>query len=415
MSVRFSSYQIHQQGLNALLDVQKAVSITQQQISTGRQVLTPGDDPVAASRILALTQELELNALYNNNADNLQNKMERADVALSNIADLLQRAQEIVIQSGDGALNAEQRGYLATEMEGLIESMATSMNSRDGNGNFIFAGLQVKEQPFTKSGDGRYGYHGDEGQRTIQLGAGSFVKANESGKKLFVEIPSSTLTAEAHASSRNQSEPPAAITTPQILDQEEFDAFFPENAVIEFRPLDEVSPAAPTFNIKQVSDGRIIASNVPYRSGELIEFNGMGLRISGTPVEGDTFMVSSTDKKGLLTTLEEFSINLRSLSDSGADRDKLSEEVANALGNLENAQTVILEGQSSVGARLNLIDNVRNSNADIRLATQESLSELQDLDFAAAVSKLTQETFILEAAQASFARVSGLSLFNYIG
>ncbi len=414
MSVRFSSYQIHQQGLNALLDVQKAVTKTQQQISTGRQVLTPGDDPVASSRILALTQELELNALYNNNADNLQNKMERADVAISNIADLLQRAQELVIQSGDGALNAEQRGYLATEMEGLIESMATSMNSRDGNGNFIFAGLQVKEQPFTKSGDGRYGYHGDEGQRTIQLGAGSFVKANESGKKLFVEIPSSTLTAESHASARNTAEPPAAVTTPLIMNQEEFDEFYPQNAVIEFRPLDEVSPAAPTFTIKQVSDGRVIAANVPYSSGGLIEFKGMGLRISGTPAVGDTFMVSSTDKKGLLTTLEEFSMNLRSLSDSGLDREKLSEEVGKTLGNLENAQTVILEGQSSVGARLNLIDNVRNSNEDIRLATQESLSELQDLDFAEAVSKLTQETFILEAAQASFARVSGLSLFNYI-
>ena len=50
----------------------------------------------------------------------------------------------------------------------------------------------------------------------------------------------------------------------------------------------------------------------------------------------------------------------------------------------------------------------------MRLATQASLSTLQDLDFAAAVSRLSQETFILEAAQASFARVSGLTLFNYL-
>jgi flagellar hook-associated protein 3 FlgL len=414
MSVRFSSYQIYKQGLNSLLDVQNAVSKTQQQISTGKRVLTPGDDPVASTRILALTQELKLNALYNNNANNLQNKLERADVALSNVSDLLQRAQELVIQAGDGALNAEQRGFIATEMEGIVESMATSMNSRDGNGNFIFAGLQVNRQPFVKAGDGRYEYRGDEGQRTIQLGAGSFVRANESGRKLFMEIPSSTLTAEARANPRNSAVPPAVVSTPLVLDQEQFDTFYPEDAVIEFRPLDEFSPAAPTFTIKQVSDGRIIAKNVPYKSGELIEFAGMGVRVSGNPAPGDTFMISSTDKKGLLTTLEEFSTQLRTLTDSASDRSTLGVQVDNTLANLENAQTVLLEGQSAVGSRLNLIENVRNSNEDIRLATQESLSELQDLDFAEAVSRLSQESFILEAAQASFARVSGLTLFNYI-
>ncbi len=413
MPVRFSSSQIYKQGLNSMLDVQSTVTKTQQQISTGKKVLTPGDDPVASTRILALSQELKLNALYNNNANNLQNKMERADVALSNISDLLQRAQELVIQAGDGAINAEQRGFIATEMEGIVESMATTMNSRDGNGNFIFAGLQVNKQPFVKGGDGRYLYQGDEGQRTIQLGAASFVSANESGRKLFMNVPSSTLTAEARANPRNNSTS-AVIGTPVIQDQEAFDTFYPEDAVIEFRPLNEVDPAAPTFTIKQASDGRIIAKNVPYRSGEMIEFKGMGVRVSGDPSPGDTFMITSTSKKGLLTNLEEFVYQLRNLTDSGSDRSQLSTQVDNTLGNLENAQTVLLEGQSAVGARLNLIENVRNSNEDIRLATQESLSQLQDLDFAEAVSRLSQETFILEAAQASFARVSGLTLFNYI-
>jgi flagellar hook-associated protein 3 FlgL len=67
-----------------------------------------------------------------------------------------------------------------------------------------------------------------------------------------------------------------------------------------------------------------------------------------------------------------------------------------------------------VGARLNLVESFKNSSADVRLATQASLSALQDLDFAAAISRLSQETFILEAAQASFARVSGLTLFNFL-
>ena len=53
------------------------------------------------------------------------------------------------------------------------------------------------------------------------------------------------------------------------------------------------------------------------------------------------------------------------------------------------------------------------NNADFDLVIDAALSELEDLDYAKAISQLTQETFVLEAAQASFSKISGLSLFNY--
>jgi flagellar hook-associated protein 3 FlgL len=229
-----------------------------------------------------------------------------------------------------------------------------------------------------------------------------------------MDVPSVSRTIEIQANPRNQAEPPALITSPTIVDQQQFDAFYPEDVVIEFRPLNEVDPATLTFNIKQVSDGRILQRNAVFHSGDLIEFGGAGARISGSPVPGDTFLVASSDKKSILATLEDFSQQLINLTDSSVDRQQLSDEIAVTLENLDNSQTRLLEGQSAVGARLNLVDNVRNTNADIKLATQSALSELQDLDYAAAISQLSQETFILEAAQASFARVSGLSLFNYL-
>lgn len=414
MTVRFSTLQINRQGLNGLLDVQAAATKTQQQISTGKRVLTPGDDPISASRILQLSQELELNARYETNASELQNRLEREDVALSSVNELLQRAQELVIQTGDGALAQEQRRFISIEVKGIVDSMAQVMNSRDGNGNFIFSGLNGDAQPYTKGGDGRYRYEGDEGQRSIQLGPSSFVKANASGRQLFEDIPSAIASLNLVASATNKGSPPAEIGSGQVLDQSVFDDFYPEDVVIEFRPLDEVNPPALTFNVKQASDGRVIKQNAIYQSGELIQFAGAGVRVSGTPAVGDTFVVNSSQKKGLLATLEDFSVQLDNLTDSPDDRALLTDSIASTLTNLNNAQTRLLEGQSSVGSRLNQVESVRSSNADVRLATQASLSELQDLDFAAAVSQLSQETFILEAAQASFARVSGLTLFNFI-
>jgi flagellar hook-associated protein 3 FlgL len=164
MTIRFSTFQLYNSGLQSMLDLQGAASKTQQQIATGKRVLTPGDDPIASTRILQLTQELELNALYTNNAQDLQNRLERQDVALSNISDLLQRAQELVIQTGDAALAQEQRQFIAIEMQGLVESMAIAMNSRDGNGNYIFAGSDGRNPPYVKGADGSYDFVGDDGR-----------------------------------------------------------------------------------------------------------------------------------------------------------------------------------------------------------------------------------------------------------
>lgn len=414
MTVRFSTLQINRQGLNGLLDVQAAATKTQQQISTGKRVLTPGDDPIAATRILQLSRELNLNSLYTNNANELQGNLEREDVALSSISDLLQRAQELVLQAGDGALAQEQRRFLSIEVKGIIESMAQTMNSRDGNGNYIFSGLSTGEQPYTKGGDSRYRFNGDDGQRTIQLGPTSFVQASDSGRRLFEDVPSASTSLIASANPMNRAIPPAEIGSMQILDQDQFDDFYPEDVVIEFRPVDEVEPPRLTYNVRQVSDGRVLATNKSFQSGELIEIAGAAVRISGRPVPGDSFIVNSTDKKGLLTTLEDFSAQLDVLTDSPDDRQQLTTQIAATLTNLTSSQSRLLEGQSSVGSRLNQVESTKSSNADLRLATQASLSKLQDLDFASAISQLSQETFILEAAQASFARVSGLTLFNYL-
>ena len=73
-----------------------------------------------------------------------------------------------------------------------------------------------------------------------------------------------------------------------------------------------------------------------------------------------------------------------------------------------------LELQAQIGSRLNSIDDVRNAHADRELTSRTVLSQLEDLDFAEALSNLTQQSFILEAAQQSFVRVSNLTLFNFL-
>ena len=74
----------------------------------------------------------------------------------------------------------------------------------------------------------------------------------------------------------------------------------------------------------------------------------------------------------------------------------------------------ICGGRSRIGGRLNTLDSIQALHADVDGASKAVLSELQDLDFAEALSRLSLESFILEAAQKSFARISSISLFSQL-
>lgn len=414
MSIRMSSSQLFNRGVNSMLDVQKAVSKTQEQISTNKRVLTPADDPIAATRILQLNQELADMEKYNSSLSLLGNRMLREETALTGLSERLQKAQEIVIQSGNAVLNADQRKYLATELQSVVDSMAALMNSQDSSGEYLFSGYQGKTQPFVKDADGRYQYQGDEGQRFVQVGPVTAIAANDSGYQVFMNVPGIKPTIEASASSTNTAIPPAQISGARIRDEELFAAFAPNSAVIEFGPVTNIAPPGLNYTVRQISDGRVLAENVPYTSGNEIQFAGLVMRIQGTPAEGDSFMIESSNKKGVLEGMQDFIADLQRLGDSAGDRAILDESIATALGNLDNAQVQMLETRSAVGARMNQIDQAQSSNDDFKLTIQTALSELQDLDYAKAISQLTQETFVLEAAQTSFAKISRLSLFDLI-
>ncbi|MDP2282995.1 MAG: flagellar hook-associated protein FlgL, partial [Pseudohongiella sp.] len=398
MSVRMSTNQLFSRGLNPMLDVQKAVSKTQEQIATNKRVLTPADDPIAATRILQLNQELTDMKKFNSSLSTLNSRMLREEAALTGISNLQQKAQELVLQSGNAALNKEQRGFIATELQTVVDSMAQLMNTKDASGEYLFAGYQGNTAPFQKDAEGRYQYHGDEGQRFVQIGPVTSVAANDSGFNVFMNIKSAKPNVAVSAGPGNAANPPAQASGAQVRNADRFAKFVPESAVIEFRPVNEIAPPGLNYTIKQISDGRVLMRNVPYVSGNEIEFEGAVLRIQGRPAEGDSFIVESSNKKGLLEGIEDFISDLKRLGDNTPDRVILAESMKSAISNLDNAQTQLLQTRSSVGARMNQIEATQSANEDFELVVRTALSELSDLDYAKAISQLTQESFVLEAA-----------------
>ena len=93
---------------------------------------------------------------------------------------------------------------------------------------------------------------------------------------------------------------------------------------------------------------------------------------------------------------------------------RLTNNLNTTLQKINNSLEHVLSKESSIGARLVEIETLENVGSDQDIQFEHLLSQLQDVDMAKAASDLQQQKLYLEAAQQSYIKVSGLSLFNYI-
>ncbi|HEC20394.1 MAG TPA: flagellar hook-associated protein 3 [Gammaproteobacteria bacterium] len=120
----------------------------------------------------------------------------------------------------------------------------------------------------------------------------------------------------------------------------------------------------------------------------------------------DVFMdvpVSGGGNQNIFETMEQFAIALETNASTATVPD-----------DLKLAMDHLVAFRAQTGARLNAIDNHRALNEDIILQGQKTLSSIEDLDYAEAVSRLNLQLTGLQAAQQSFTRIQNLSLFNFL-
>lgn len=215
--MRISSLQVFHNGLQNMLSASSAVTKTQEQISLGKKLLTPSDDPVGATRALALRDENAQRDQYLKNIDVVESRLKQEDTLLGSVSNVLQRVRELSLQAANTAVVSQSdRIAIAQEMQQRVQEMLGLLNTRDTNNEYIFSGFKGDTQPFQQSAgatlnnNGTVFYRGDEGQRQVQVASSTFVAANDSGYSLFVDVPSATNSFTTRSSEINQSNPPPA-------------------------------------------------------------------------------------------------------------------------------------------------------------------------------------------------------------
>ncbi|MDX1590117.1 MAG: flagellar hook-associated protein FlgL [Oleiphilaceae bacterium] len=407
--MRISTSQVFDSGVQRLQDINVQQQKTQQQVATGKKLLTPSDDPVASTRILQLKQELSSTEQFKDNINLSRSRLERQDSVLSTVNESIIRVRELTIQAGDGALSSQDRKTLAVELRQVLDQMASQANTQGADGEYLFAGHKGQTQPFQKDNAGNWVYQGDEGQRSVEIDKGVTLPVTNNGKQTFVDIPSDRPTFATRASEANTANPPASISAGIVTDRETFEDFHPDDLVVKF---DRDAGGNTVYSVHSRDTGRQLVDGAPYESGQPITVAGMQFEVQGEPEPGDAFFVETTDSQGLLTTVEKLIEGLEKHPDSPEGRVALRDTIDQTLANLDNGQNRALQVQSSVGTRLNTLEATEAFLEDSDLLSKETLSELEDLDYAEAISRLTQQGFVLQAARQSFAQIARLSLFD---
>lgn len=304
--MRISTSTIYQQGAARISDVQTNLVKTQQQLSTGRRILTPADDPVAAARALDVTQSQSVNAQYATNRQAAVSSLTAVDNTLASVTSVLQDAKTLTVNAGNGSLSNSDRSSLATQLSSDLDQLLGLANTTDGIGNYLFSGYQTGTQPFVKTATGAQ-YNGDQGQRQVQVDSSRQMAVSDSGQAIF-----------------------------------------------------------------------------------------------------------QANHQDIFKTLTDLVTLLQTPVVTAADAANLTAGLATANGNIDQSLDNVLTVRASVGARLKELDSLDSAGSNRDIQYSQTLSQLQDVDYAKAISQLTQQQTTLQAAQQSFVKISGLSLFNYL-
>ena len=306
--MQISTAFIFDRATTQMSNAMNALSKSQAQIATGKQILNPSDAPDQAAMMARIKATIARQDNYSKALDTVQARLDLESTTLSSASDVLVRIKELAVQVNNGSQGTVSRAAIATEMQGLREQLLSLANSRDTTGNYIFAGSKVSTPAFQADATGAVSYQGDQTRMNIAVGDQRQLPLNRPGTNAFVRV----------------------VRT----------------------DTDGVSSGTGFF---QAVDDLITA-------------------------------VKNNDKSVMQRGLTE----------------------------MDALHTGVVLAQADSGTSMKVVEQQGIMLDDTKITLKTALSKVEDLDMATAITQMQKQMVSLEAAQASFAKISQLSLFKYI-
>lgn len=181
--MRLSTLFQYQNNLNSFSRGVSAGNEIYNRLASNKSVLTPSDDPAAAAQAVLLQDALAQIGRFDSARQSARAALELEDHTLGSIGNVLTKnLTEKLVQAGNDGVSDADRAALATELEGIRNSLRDLGNTRDGQGNPIFAGYKTGQAPFDDNGN----YRGGDTALSGQVADNVEMALGHTGRELFM-------------------------------------------------------------------------------------------------------------------------------------------------------------------------------------------------------------------------------------
>ena len=378
---------------------QQSLAATQEQITSGKRVLRPSDDPAAAARAeRALAQQYRVDA-DRRGLEASRQVMVQAESALGDAVGLMQRVRDLVVQAGSPIYGESQRSALVEELRVLRQQVIDIANRGDGMGGFLFAGQGAGAAPFVDGPQG-VAFRGTPGEMGA---AGASLPLSVDGRATWMNAMSGNgvfVTAPAAGNGDGAWIDAGRVTDPTALTGTAYSIEFVDDG--NGGTVWQVAPA-PTSG--EPGAGAFV-------SGQAIEFDGLAVRVHGKPVAGDRFEITPSERD--LSLFDALDRTIAGLSATGRSGAQVTQSVQTSLRDLDAVIGTLVTVRTRLGGVLEQADGLDSRLAGERLAAQTARSAAEDVDLAQAVSEFQARQTSYDAALKAYSMVQRLSLFEYI-
>ncbi len=398
--MRISSNQIIQRITSEIMSRHVAIADAQEQVSTGKKVNKPSDDPAAAGQLITLESATSQLSQYDRNASAAETRLVLEETALSSISESIMRLRELALTANSGAVDDAIRSALAAEVDQRLNEIFDVANSRDANGDYLFSGSNGNVQPFHRQLP--VSYAGSDDNNQLPIGLGRHIQLGDSGADVFQRIRNGNGNFQTSQMPINTGT--ALISAGAVTDVSTYDLSSYE---IEF-------VSANQFNVTNTDTGAAIQTGVPYADGFAIEFGGISVNLTGVPAVGDKFTIQPSANQDMFTTVSNFASALQNSPNSPSERVQQQHRVNSTITELDQILAHINTMRSRVGSRLSTLDSGRDENAAVQLQLSITRASIEDADITETVIRLQANVNSLETLHKSYARIQNMSLFNFI-
>jgi flagellin-like hook-associated protein FlgL len=449
----------------------------QEQISSGRRILRPSDDPAGTARALALRRDLARSVRIQDSIAAGRSRLEQATTTLQNSSGLLTRARELVLQAMSGALNDGDRAALAAELEEIREQLLDDANLRMDE-SYAFSGTAFGTQPWVEvvsGGRTHAQYRGNGHEQSIQIGADAELAISAAGNRIYARaVPGAVrfdgLTGVRSGTTADEGTGSAYLVLRHdgtdtgllgsvgaaLIDGDERNTLLGPNTL-------RIDGAAGTV---QLGNGQAVKIPPPGQRADVAVRNEQGgvlhldlegwngndytgtvtgrgsVSLDGVDFTALTFTETDLELADPIlgqvlhldtTGVRRAGVELVSFGDTDnafdllagvvedlangqeLDSAELNARLGNRLETLDRVHDDLLLGLGVLGARSARLNSATERQGDLALQLTGRLSEVEDADLSEAALEFTRSQAILELAQAAGARLIQTSLLQFLG